>query len=232
MKIDGDAVLHAPLPAVWNALLDPAVLVATLPGCERLDVTGPHRYDMTVTAGVASIRDTYVGTVALSELQEPSSLVLTAQGAGASGTIAATVQVALAGRDDGTTALRYAADAQVGGVIGGVGQRLLGAAGRRTAAEFFSALNGALSVPGGMAAADPTDPTDPADVGGGPGPANANERHLRPTSPDDSAVRSGRAAAFIRPRSGEGDFARGVVTGGVLMLVGVVAGTLLGRRRG
>jgi carbon monoxide dehydrogenase subunit G len=62
MKVAGSAVLHAPVETVWDALLDPAVLVATIPGCERLETTGEHSYAMTVTAGVASIKGTYAGT--------------------------------------------------------------------------------------------------------------------------------------------------------------------------
>ena len=69
MKISGEAVLEAPVEQVWNALLDPAVLVRTIPGCERLQTTGENAYDMTVTAGVAAIRGTYTGTCELSDLQ-------------------------------------------------------------------------------------------------------------------------------------------------------------------
>ena len=53
MKVTGQATLHAPVEKVWEALLDPAVLVRTIPGCERLEATGDHSYAMTVTAGVA-----------------------------------------------------------------------------------------------------------------------------------------------------------------------------------
>ena len=55
MKVSGDATLHAPIDKVWAALNDPAVLVRTIPGCERLELTGPDAYRMMVTAGVASI---------------------------------------------------------------------------------------------------------------------------------------------------------------------------------
>ena len=71
MKITGENTLHAPVEQVWDALLDPAVLVATIPGCERLVATGENAYDMTVTAGVAAIKGTYAGTCVLSDLQEP-----------------------------------------------------------------------------------------------------------------------------------------------------------------
>ena len=55
MKISGSNVVPFPVESVWDALLDPAVLVSTIPGCERLEATGDNAYAMTVTAGVASI---------------------------------------------------------------------------------------------------------------------------------------------------------------------------------
>ena len=56
-------VLTPPVDQVWDALLDPPVLVRTIPGCERLEATGDNAYAMTVTAGVAAIKGTYAGLV-------------------------------------------------------------------------------------------------------------------------------------------------------------------------
>lgn len=137
MKISGEARIKAPVEKVWDALLDPAVLVRTIPGCERLEATGENSYAMTVTAGVAAIRGTYAGTCELRDLHRHESLVLKAQGAGAPGTIGADVLVRFAGDGDSTT-LTYDADAIVGGMIGGVGQRMLGSVSKRMAGEFFS----------------------------------------------------------------------------------------------
>src|ERR1700722_11741041 len=96
MKVNGEAVLHAPIEQVWTALMDPAVLVRTIPGCEKLETTGENAYAMTVTAGVASIKGTYAGQVALRDLDEPTSFVLHASGAGGPGTISTEVNVGLA----------------------------------------------------------------------------------------------------------------------------------------
>src|SRR4029079_5146395 len=131
MKINGDNTIPYPVEQVWAALLDPAVLVRTIPGCERLETTGEHTYAMTVTAGVAAIRGTYDGTCALSDLAEHESLVMRLQGAGAPGTIDATVNVAFAPAGDGATRVTYDADAVVGGMVGGVGQRRLGSGSER-----------------------------------------------------------------------------------------------------
>ena len=86
MKISGTNSIPFPVAQVWDALLDPAVLVRTIPGCERLETKGENTYAMTVTAGVAAIKGTYDGTCALSDLVEHQSLVMRLQGAGAPGT--------------------------------------------------------------------------------------------------------------------------------------------------
>ena len=147
MKISGQNTVAAPVQQVWDALLDPAVLVRTIPGCERLEETGDHTYAMTVSAGVAAIKGTYDGTCALSDLQEPASLTMKVQGAGAPGTIGATVSVSFDDNGDGTTLLRYDADAVVGGMIGGVGQRMLSSVSKRMAGEFFGNVERAITQP-------------------------------------------------------------------------------------
>jgi uncharacterized protein len=216
MKVAGEAVLSAPVEHVWSALLDPSVLVRTIPGCERLETTGEHTYDMTVNAGVAAIRGVYSGTCALSDLDPHDSLVLKAQGAGAPGTIAADVKVGFTDNGDGTTLLRYDADAIVGGMIGGVGQRMLTSVSKRMAGEFFGNVEQVLTGAAPEVAA-PAAPGAPAPAAPGVAPA-PGEVFTAPPRP---------AAAPVG-----GDFLKGVLVGGGLVLAGVVAGALASRRRG
>ncbi|MGH1562095.1 SRPBCC family protein [Mumia sp. DW29H23] len=223
MKVAGEAVLNAPVDAVWEALLDPQVLVRTIPGCEVLEATGDNAYAMTVSAGVASIRGTYAGTCTLSDLVPHESLVMRAEGAGAPGTVAADVAVRFSDRGDGTTGVAYDADAVVGGMIGGVGQRMLTAVSKRMAGEFFGAVDDAIAyrATGGVPAdsvpsADGTPSPAPAESTGG-APA-VGQRFTAPAAP-------ARAAAGAHE-----DFLRGVVVGGALVLAGVLVGGLLGRR--
>ena len=215
MRIAGEATLNAPVERVWEALLDPAVLVRTIPGCERLETSGENVYAMTVTAGVAAVRGTYSGTCALRDLQPHESLLLSAQGAGAPGTIGADVQVRFADNGDGTTVLTYDADAIVGGTIGGVGQRMLGSVGRRLANEFF------LNVEQGLAAAVPAaagPAAGPGEGAGAPAPAAATTGQVFTAPP--------------RPSAGPSrDFMTGVAVGAGLVALGVALGVVAGRRR-
>ncbi|GGK71921.1 carbon monoxide dehydrogenase subunit G [Sphaerisporangium melleum] len=154
MKVVGSAVVAVDRMRVWAALQDPAVLVRTIPGCERLEATGADTYRMTVTAGVASIKGVYQGEVALSDPQEPERFTLRARGAGAPGTVDATVLIRLSEAGEGGTRVDYDAEAVVGGMIGGVGQRMLGSVAKKTAGEFFSAVERHLRrAPAGQAPA-------------------------------------------------------------------------------
>ena len=214
MRIAGEAVLHAPVEQVWEALLDPAVLVRTIPGCERLEETGDNRYDMTVTAGVAAIRGTYAGACELRDLHPHESLVMAVQGAGAPGTISADVVVRFEEREDGTL-VSYDADAVVGGMLGGVGQRMLGSVSKRMAGEFFGAVDAALS--GAVDARSGTGTFAAAAAA-----ADGADRAMPGVYVD--ATRTGSSGSSP-------DFLRGIAVGAGLVLLGVVAGRL-GSRQG
>jgi uncharacterized protein len=211
MRIAGSNVVDQPVDQVWTALLDPRVLVATIPGCERLEETGEHTYAMTVTAGVAAIKGSYDGSCALSDLQEHESLTMRLRGAGAPGTVDATVQVRFSEPAPGQTEIAYDADAVVGGMVGGVGQRMLSSVAKRMAGEFFANVGRAIAEP---AAA-------PATAGAPTAPEPGSDRQPMPAYYRDAVP--GRA-----PRSD--DFVRGIAVGAGLVLLGVLAGRWSGRR--
>ncbi len=145
MKISGSANLEHSPEKVFAALNDPAVLARTLPGCESLEQIGASTYKMVISAGVAAIKGSYLGEVELADQVTPTSFTLRAKGAGAPGTIQADVKVNLAAEGTGTL-LTYDADAVVGGVIAGVGQRVLAGVAKKTAMEFFKSVNKYLSA--------------------------------------------------------------------------------------
>jgi len=222
MKVTGANVVPFPVAQVWDALLDPRVLVRTIPGCERLEATGPNSYAMTVTAGVAAIKGTYAGSCDLSDLAEHSSLVMRLSGAGAPGTIDASVDVAFSDLDDGTTRVSYEADAVVGGMVGGVGQRMLTSVSKRMAKEFFDNVAGELA--GGMAGE-----TAAEAVGVGAG----READVGASAPSGMTASPGQV--FTAPARASGvtsqqDFLKGVVVGAGLVLAGVVVGGITSRR--
>ncbi|WP_131742795.1 SRPBCC family protein [Actinomadura roseirufa] len=216
MQVTGTASVAAPLARVWDALRDPAVLARTIPGCRSLEETGPDAYRVTVTAGVASIQGTYEGAVELTDPDPPHAFTLRARGRGAPGTVDATVRVRLSA-GDGATRVDYDADAIVGGTIGGVGGRLLGSVARRTAGEFFAAVERDLTAP------------EPAAQVAVPGAeASAGEPDGRAVRP---RVHEGPAAAVSERASVAWPMTAAFAAGGAVALAGVAVGHLLGRRR-
>jgi hypothetical protein len=145
MKIAGVHDVAAPRGAVWAALQDPEVLVRTIPGCVSLERVGDDDYRMSVEAGVASIRGTYTGSVSLGEFVHGEAYTLRARGQGAPGTVDATTRITLAENGSGGTQVAYECDAVVGGTVGGVGQRVISGVAKRTAGEFFSAVEAHLA---------------------------------------------------------------------------------------
>jgi carbon monoxide dehydrogenase subunit G len=207
MRINGSAELAAPPERVFEALNDPAVLAATIPGCEALQRVSDDTYAMTVTAGVASIKGTYEGRVVLADQQPPHSFTLRASGSGAPGSVDATVGVRLAPQGDGTR-VEYDADAVVGGMVGGVGQRMLAGVSRRMAAQFFGSVDRVIAD--GVPVQEPAAQVPAGAVATAVAPAGAG-------SPVADTV-----PAWVVPAA--------VTTGALWTLAGVVVGYVLGRR--
>jgi len=212
MKISGEAQLKAEVAEVYAALQDPAVLVRTLPGCEQLEQTGPDSYRATLTAGVASIKGRFNGEVRLADHDAPRAFTMHASGAGAPGTVNVVARVTLAD-DGGGTRLAYDADATIGGVLGGVGQRMITGVARKTAGEFFGAVDAVLA--GVPEAADVVPSTAPTVV-------------ATPSSPDAApTVWTAPAAAVDPARQRARDLLVGAIFGAVVALLGVLVGAIV-----
>ena len=211
MKISGSNSLNAPVDQVWAAMLDPAVLARCIPGCETLTTTGPDQYAMRVTAGVAAIKGTYDGEVSLADKQEPNSLTMKARGAGAPGTIDATVAVRLAPSATGGTELTYDADAAVGGAVGGVGQRMLAGVTKKMAGQFFTALDRDIAGDRPLATA-----------------AGLIRSWFGFARPSGRTATANANASLSMDRTST--FALGALVGGALVALGVLIGSRIGRR--
>jgi hypothetical protein len=150
MKIEGEHRFAHPCHAVWEALVDPAVLAATLPGARRLEPTGADAYAISVDVGVGSVKGTFDGTFALSDQEPPHACTVTANATGRPGSVSVVARMRMT--DDGL--LAYEADATVTGPLAGVGQRLMGAAARRTTEQFLAALDAHIGAPAAEPARD------------------------------------------------------------------------------
>lgn len=146
MKLEGSNDIPAPRARVWAAFLDPEVLRQAIPGCEKLEAIGDGEYKATMKIGVAAVKGTFEGKVRLSDLKPPDSYRMAVDGSGGPGFIRGETQITLTDADGGTR-VTYTADVQVGGLIAGVGQRMIGGVSKMMADQFFNKMSQLLQGP-------------------------------------------------------------------------------------
>jgi carbon monoxide dehydrogenase subunit G len=140
MKLAGQYILPAPPAKVWALLTDPNRLAKLLPGCERLDPDGPDRFKAAVKFGIAAISGKYAGTIEFAEKNPPNSMRMKLSGKGIPGFVDGVGHIELTEKG-GQTELRYTGEAQVGGMIASVGQRMIEGAARKIVDQFFAAAS-------------------------------------------------------------------------------------------
>ncbi len=151
MNFTGATLIRAPQQRVWDILLDPEALHHCLPGCKRFEEVGPGAYEVTVTLGIAAVKGTYNGRVTIGERDEPNSYKISVEGSGSNGTIRGAGSITLVPTAEGTS-VQWAADAQIGGPIANVGQRLIGGVAKVVAGEFFKCMERQLEQSSAIAA--------------------------------------------------------------------------------
>lgn len=149
MKLDisGEHKLDAPVERLWEALNDPTVLTRCIPGCREMVPEGADRYRVLLDLKVASVGGTFEGAIALTDKVEPTNCRITVSGSGTLGQGTGTATFALTPEPDGTTFMRYAGEGEIGGLVAGVGQRILKGVAKHLVGRFFASLKTELSVP-------------------------------------------------------------------------------------
>jgi carbon monoxide dehydrogenase subunit G len=147
MEMTGEQLIPASQQAVWDALNDPEVLKACVPGCESIERVGENEYQVLMVARVGPVAARFKGRLALSDIQPPESYAITFEGqGGAAGFAKGGAKVRLAAENPSTTRLAYEAKASVGGKLAQIGSRLVDAAARKVADDFFRNFNEKLSA--------------------------------------------------------------------------------------
>lgn len=139
MKIEGSHDLPFPRERTWAALLDPERLAKAIPGCEGLEATGLDEYKATLKVGVGAVKGTFQGKVRLSAKEPPARYKMAVEGSGGPGFVRGEASMELS-ETEGGTKVTYNADVQVGGLIAGVGQRMLGGVAKMMLDQFFSRM--------------------------------------------------------------------------------------------
>ncbi len=145
MNLNGEVRIPAPRARVWEALNDSRILKAAIPGCEEIIQISATELEAAVVAKVGPVKAKFKGRITLSELDPPNSYVISGEGTGgAAGFAKGSANVTL--EDDGEgTLLRYEVNAQVGGKLVQIGSRLIDAAAKKLARDFFEAFTALLT---------------------------------------------------------------------------------------
>lgn len=142
MKIEGTYDFSAPREKVWQVLLDPQIMAQCLPGCESMEEVAPDQYEANVKVGIAAVKGSYKAKVRIAEKQEPSHYVLSGEGSGGPGFMQGDLVIDLEENGRGGTTVKYSTDPKIGGLIAGVGQRMLGGIGKMMVNQFFKKVEG------------------------------------------------------------------------------------------
>jgi carbon monoxide dehydrogenase subunit G len=149
MELTGDIVIAAARARVWAALNDPVVLAACIPGCEAVEAVGPLEKTARVMIKVGPVRARFAGRIVLADVIEAERCSMSFEGSGgAAGMARGQSQVQLSdenGPGGAHTRLRYTVQASVAGRLGQVGGRMIDAAAKQMADQFFGAFQAHLA---------------------------------------------------------------------------------------
>jgi len=140
MQLTATYVFNAPVERVWDLLMDTTIVGSCLPGSRGLRPIGGDRYEVDLAVAVAAVSGDFKGTVSLENMVPPRSYTLVVEGSGRPGFVKGYALVTLE-PDGGRTSVQIAAQADVGGMIARVGQRLLEGVARMTMDRFFGCLS-------------------------------------------------------------------------------------------
>jgi hypothetical protein len=138
MTMSGEVQLPASRDVVWGKLNDPDVLKACIPGCEELEKTSDHEFRATAKMKVGPVSARFKGRVTLSDFDPPNSYKISGEGEGGVAGFAKGGAVVQLQDKDGGTLLTYNVDAQIGGKLAQLGQRLINGSAKKLADEFFA----------------------------------------------------------------------------------------------
>jgi carbon monoxide dehydrogenase subunit G len=138
MVMNGEVQLAAPRELVWSKLIDTDALKASIPGCETLEKVSDTEFQAVATNKIGPVKARFKGKVRLSDLDPPNGYRISGEGdGGVAGFAKGGATVALSEKDGGTL-LTYNVEAQIGGKLAQLGQRLVNGAAKKLADQFFA----------------------------------------------------------------------------------------------
>jgi uncharacterized protein len=147
MQLSDTRDIKAAPAVVWAAILDPAVLMQCVPGCESMTGSVETGFEAVVVQKIGPVSARFTGVVTLSDLVPEHGLQITGEGkGGAAGFAKGGAKVTLTPIEGGTR-LDYEVEARVGGKIAQLGSRLIDSFAKKMADEFFARFQQTLEGP-------------------------------------------------------------------------------------
>lgn len=140
MVVTGSEEIATSRQQLWEGLQDPAVLTKCIPGCKVMTATAPDEYDVKMQLKVAAVGGSFNGTVKLYDKTPPEICHITVTGGGTLGTGEGTAKFTLTETGPTSAMLTYEGSGEIGGLVAGVGQRVLGSVSKHLTKQFFTAL--------------------------------------------------------------------------------------------
>ncbi len=197
MKVSGEYLFDGPQQLVWETLLDPEVLASVLPGCEKLDLVGENEYEGALKIKVGPVQGQFMGKVKLEDIRPPNAYTMQVDGRGAPGFVKATGHLALEAAG-AQTKVTYEGDAQVGGRLASVGQRLMESSAKAIIKQSLDGLNVSVKERGAAADAGAQAPAPPKAK---PPSADGVRGERRPGGGEETSFRPGCGTPPWRSRS-------------------------------
>jgi carbon monoxide dehydrogenase subunit G len=147
MTMSGEYQLAVPRETVWEKLNDAETLKACIPGCEQLDKLSDTEMQAVAVVKIGPVKAKFKGKVTLSDLDPPNGYKISGQGDGGIAGFATGGATVKLERKDGGTLLSYAVEAQIGGKLAQLGQRLVNGAAKKLADDFFRKFAASVSPP-------------------------------------------------------------------------------------
>lgn len=189
MHIEGSYTFQAPRQVVWDAIMDPAVMGAALPGGEKLEKVSDTEYEGVMNVRVGPVQGKFQGKVVILEASEPESCTMSVDGRGTPGFLSGAGAWQLAAEGD-TTVMTYQGDVEVGGKIANVGQRLLDSSAKSLTRQGLESLDAQI-----QARLAPPAPAEPVATPSGASAPPAPRPTPHPPSPTRMAFQTTRDVA-------------------------------------
>jgi carbon monoxide dehydrogenase subunit G len=147
VKIEGSYVINTGIERAWELLTNPEVLARVIPGVQSFEPAGEGVYDAELQIGIGAVRGRFSGRVEVRDPHPPETYTLHVEGKGPGAFVTGEGHFRLEAIDDAGTTVHLRGEAQIGGVLARVGQRMMGGAARTLTGQFFERLNREAAKP-------------------------------------------------------------------------------------